>query len=146
MTNMRDKIEARLREADLKLTPQRFAVLDYLIHSPGHPTAEQISADLNRRFPRASRATVYNTLNALRDAGLIHEIYMDDRVARYDANIEDHHHFICRVCDRLEDVSRERIGPLSRCDLGPGYRVENHTVVMRGVCAACDRRKKQSKV
>ena len=146
MADRRDKIETRLRAADLKLTPQRFAVLDYLMQSHIHPTAEQISADLNRRFPRASRATIYNTLHALRDAGLVHEIYMDDRVARYDANIEQHHHFICRVCGRLEDVSLERIGPLSRCDLEPGYRVESHTVVMRGVCAACGQRRKRTRV
>jgi Fur family peroxide stress response transcriptional regulator len=140
-TETRLKIEARLREAEMKLTPQRFAVLDYLVRSSVHPTAEQISADLNRRFPRASRATVYNTLHALRDAGLVHEIYMDGAVARYDANIEPHHHFVCRICDRLEDVRPEALGAPPRYDLGPGYRVENFEVVMRGVCAACGRRK-----
>lgn len=134
------KIELRLREAELKLTPQRFAVLDYLVQSSGHPTAEQISADLNRRFPRASRATIYNTLNALRDAGLIHEVYMDDSVARYDANIEPHHHFVCRACGKLEDISVEALGAQPTPPApAPGYRVETVEVVLRGVCAACAR-------
>src|ERR687886_1591229 len=93
----RTNVDARLREAELRLTPQRFAVLEYLGRAEGHPTADQIAAEINRRFPRASRATIYNTLNALRDAGLVHEIYMDDAVARFDANLDRHHHFVCRV-------------------------------------------------
>ena len=134
-------IETRVRAAGLKLTPQRFAVLDYLLSTPVHPTAEQIHRDLNRRFPRASRATVYNTLIALCDAGLVHEVYMDEAVARYDANIEPHHHFVCRMCSKLEDVPLSAIGTLSRCRLQAGYRVENYEVVMRGVCATCGTRR-----
>ena len=133
----RSRIEARVRAAGLKLTPQRFAVLDYLISTLEHPTAEQIHRDLNRRFPRASRATVYNTLIALCDAGLVREIYMDEAVARYDANVEPHHHFVCRVCGQLEDVPLSAVGTPSRYDLQAGYRVENYEVVMRGVCATC---------
>jgi Fe2+ or Zn2+ uptake regulation protein len=139
----RDRIETHLREAELKLTPQRFAVLDYLVNNDVHPTAEQISADLNRRFPRASRATIYNTLNALREAGLVQEIYLDDAVARYEANLAPHHHFVCRACGRLEDVAAEAVGALPSCELGAGYRVEAFEVVLRGVCAACAGGQKQ---
>ncbi len=135
------RIELRLRKAGLKLTPQRYAVLDYLVRSRIHPTAEQIRADLNRRFPRASRATVYNALNALRDAGLIHEVYMDDAVARYDANVDPHHHFICRKCGKLEDIPRDAVGALSHRGLPPDYHVEDYDVVLRGVCPACGGRR-----
>jgi Fur family ferric uptake transcriptional regulator/Fur family peroxide stress response transcriptional regulator len=129
-----------MREVGLKLTPQRFAVLDFLVRSREHPTADKISAALNRRFPRASRATIYNTLNALRDAGLVHEVYMDDAVARFDANLDRHHHFVCRVCDRLEDVPVEAVGELPAPRLSSGHKVENYEIVMRGVCAACQRK------
>jgi Fur family peroxide stress response transcriptional regulator len=139
-TDIRSQIEERVRAVGLKLTPQRYAVLDFLVRSREHPTADQISAALNRRFPRASRATVYNTLNALRDAGLVHEVYMDDAVARFDANLDEHHHFVCRVCDKLEDVPVEAIGELPTYKVWRGYKVENYEIVMRGVCAACQRR------
>jgi Fur family ferric uptake transcriptional regulator/Fur family peroxide stress response transcriptional regulator len=137
---VRTQIEERVRAVGLKLTPQRFAVLDFLVRSREHPTADQISAALNRRFPRASRATIYNTLNALRDAGLVHEVYLDDAVARFDANLDEHHHFVCRVCDRLEDVPAEALGELPARRLERGHMVENYEIVMRGVCAACQRR------
>ena len=130
----------RLRGAGLKLTPQRLAVLEYLQRAAGHPTAEQIGAALNRRFPQASRATIYNTLRALRDAGLVSELRLDDAVARYEANQASHHHFICRRCGRLEDVSHDAVGPPPPGELGGGHTVETFEVVLRGLCAACGRR------
>ena len=133
------QIEERVRAVGLKLTPQRFAILDFLVRSREHPTADKISAALNRRFPRASRATVYNTLNALRDAGLVHEVYMDDAVARFDANLDQHHHFVCRLCDKLEDVPYEELVELPTRKLERGHKIENYEIVMRGVCAACQR-------
>ncbi|MBA2733760.1 MAG: transcriptional repressor [Acidobacteria bacterium] len=140
--NIRTQIEERVRAVGLKLTPQRYAILDFLVRSREHPTADKISLALNRRFPRASRATIYNTLNALRDAGLVHEVYLDDAVARFDANLDRHHHFVCRVCDKLEDVPFEEVGELPARKLERGHRVENYEIVMRGVCAACQRREK----
>jgi Fur family ferric uptake transcriptional regulator/Fur family peroxide stress response transcriptional regulator len=136
----RARIESGLQDAELKLTPQRFAVLEYLLQSSVHPTAEQISADLNRRFPRASRATIYNTLHALREAGLIQEVRMDGAVARYEAKLEPHHHFVCRVCGKLEDVAAEKVGAPASYKLEAGYTVEACEMVLRGVCAACGER------
>jgi Fur family transcriptional regulator, peroxide stress response regulator len=138
MTNeKRDRIEASLRGAELKLTPQRFAVLEYLSRAGGHPTADQIGAALNRRFPQASRATVYNTLNALRDAGLVREVRLADAVARYESNVEPHHHFVCRVCGRLEDVPAGSFAAEPPRELEGGHAVERCEVVLRGVCAPC---------
>lgn len=133
----RDKIEASLREAELRLTPQRFAVLEYLTRAAGHPTAEQVGAALNRRFPQASRATVYNTLNALREAGLVREVRLADGVARYESNVEAHHHFVCRECGRLEDVPAAALAAAPPAELEGGHAVEGFEVVFRGLCASC---------
>ena len=133
----RDNVEARMREAELRLTPQRFAVLEYLTRAAGHPTADQIAAEINRRFPRASRATVYNTLAALREAGLVREVVLGDGVSRYESNTEAHHHFVCRACGRLEDVPPESFKAPARVELKGGHEVETVEVVLRGLCAAC---------
>ena len=144
-TELRMQVEARMHAAGLKLTPQRFAVLDYLVRNPTHPTADQITARLNNRFPRASRATIYNTLHALCEAGLVREMYVDGAVARYDAIIEPHHHFVCRACGTLEDVRPAPAGAAPACDLEAGYSVESYQLVMRGVCASCGRSERKSK-
>lgn len=133
----RSAIEAALRGAGLNVTPQRYAVMEHLHKKQGHLTAEQIRADLNRRFPRASRATVYNTLNTLRDAGLVRELYLGDGVARYDPIRDPHHHFICTRCGGLQDLPFAAFGELPRQPLPPGYRIEQWEVVLRGLCPAC---------
>ena len=136
----RDNVEARLREAELRLTPQRFAVLEYLTRAAGHPTADQIAAEINRRFPRASRATVYNALKALRDAGLVREVATEEALTRYESNVEPHHHFVCRVCGALEDVPADAFTPPRSVKLEGGHEVETFEVVLRGRCAACARK------
>ena len=133
----------RIRGAGLKLTPQRLAVLDYLQRAEGHPTAEQIGAELNRRLPRAARATVYNALRALRDAGLVSEVRLDGATARYDTNLAPHHHFICRRCGRIEDVSADAAGQPPSVEVSEGYTVEDCEIVLRGLCATCARRGKK---
>lgn len=133
----------RIRGAGLKLTPQRLAVLDYLQRAADHPTAEQIGAEVNRRLPRAARATVYNALRALRDAGLVTEVRLDGATARYDTNLAPHHHFICRRCGRIEDVSAEQAAPPPSLEVGEGYAVEGYEIVLRGLCAGCARRGKK---
>ncbi|HEX8686870.1 MAG TPA: Fur family transcriptional regulator [Pyrinomonadaceae bacterium] len=136
----RNTVETWLREAELRLTPQRFAVLEYLARAQGHPTADQIAAEINRRFPRASRATVYNTLAALREAGLVREFVLGDGVARYESNTEAHHHFVCRACGRLEDVPPEAFKAPARVELAGGHEVETVEIVLRGLCAACKKK------
>jgi Fur family transcriptional regulator, peroxide stress response regulator len=137
----RTKLESRLRGAELRLTPQRFAVLEYLGRAAGHPTADQIALEINRRFPRASRATVYNTLNALRDAGLVREVtHGDAAAARYESNVEPHHHFVCRACGQLEDVPAESFAAPARVELEGGHEVETFEIVLRGVCGKCKKK------
>src|SRR5437867_11157541 len=78
MAETEDGIGRRLRPAGLRLTPQRHAVLDFLVRSESHPTAEQVGAGVNRRFPGAPRATVYNPLHTPREAGLVQGVASED--------------------------------------------------------------------
>lgn len=136
----RTNVEARLREAELRLTPQRFAVLECLTRAGGHPSADEIATEINRRFPRASRATVYNALRALRDAGLVREVLSAEAVTRYESNVETHHHFVCRVCGKLEDVPLDAFTATPPARIEGGHNVETYEVVLRGVCAKCRRK------
>ena len=139
---VRARIEQRLRQAGLRLTPQRFAILDLLVRAESHPTAEDLGSRLNRRFPRVSRATIYNTLNSLCRSGLVREVYFEDGIARYDANLDPHHHFVCRVCRTLEDIPQQAVEALPASRMTPGYRIETYEVVMRGVCPRCAHRRR----
>ena len=134
---IRARIEERLRAAGLRLTPQRFAVMEFLVREGGHRTADQIGACVNRRFPRASRATVYNTIHRLCAVGLLRELRLQGATALYEINLEPHHHFICRLCGRLEDIPMQGLREPSRPEVAPGYHLESWELVLRGVCARC---------
>lgn len=133
-TRLRTKIERRLREAGLKVTPQRLAVLEYFARQGTHSSPDEIVARLQGQ---ASRATVYNVLRDLAAKGLIAEVRVSAGVTRYEVNSAPHHHFICRACGRLEDVPAENVQPVGALKLKPGYRFEQYEVVIRGLCRDC---------
>jgi len=132
----RVELSRRLREHGLRVTLPRLAVLEYLAASTSHPTAEDVEGAVNRLVPTASRASVYNVLHSLADAGLVEELVFDDAVTRYDANLTRHHHFVCTRCRRVSDVDWDAAAPLgTRSD---GSTVESVSVTFRGLCAACN--------
>ena len=131
------EVESRLRERGLRITQQRLAVMEYLLTTPGHPTAEEVGLAVNARVPRASRASVYNVLHSLKRAGLIEELILEDAVVRYDANLEGHIHFVCRLCRRVEDIPRDVIPASPAVSLDRGRLVESVTVTLKGLCARC---------
>jgi Fur family peroxide stress response transcriptional regulator len=130
-------LPARLRDRGLRVTQQRVAVLEFLLATPKHPTAEEVGAAVNRIVPTASRASVYNVLHSLKESGLIDELVLDDAVARYDANLDRHHHFICRACGTVADVPFETFREAPRPRLAEGHVVEDYTVTLRGICPRC---------
>jgi Fur family peroxide stress response transcriptional regulator len=131
----RTGLSLRLREHGLRVTLPRLAVLEYLAGSKSHPTAEEVGEAVNRLVPTASRASVYNVLHSLADAGLVDELVFDDAVTRYDANLARHHHFVCTRCRRVDDVAWEADAPLGATP--EGHVVESVQVTFRGLCRAC---------
>ncbi len=119
-----------------KLTPQRRAIVDYLHSAHHHPSAEEVLHAINRRFPMTSRATVYNTLNMLKDEGLVLEVF-EDGVSRFDPNLAPHHHFVCRNCGAVEDIDWDAIPAIEDVTLPGRQSVETFAVTFRGLCSAC---------
>jgi Fe2+ or Zn2+ uptake regulation protein len=125
----------------LRCTPQRYAVLDFLVRGRVHATADQIVAAINRADPRASRATVYNSLHALMSAGLVREVG-GGAAARYDATLDRHHHFACEQCGSLEDIPWFEIPPSAGARALGSRRISRYEIVFRGLCDGCQDREK----
>ena len=137
-----ERIE-RLRNAGLTPTPQRLAVLEYLDGKHAHPTADEIYRAVHARYPTIVKATVYNTLSALKKVGVIQELTIEREAARYDANVSSHPHFMCRVCGKIYDVDLP-------CTVRPGDEIDGHKVesvhtYIYGVCAACREKELKAK-
>ncbi len=122
----------------LTLTPQRLAILEYLDGNTDHPSAEDIYGAVKERFPTMSFATVYNTLQTLRDMGELLELTIDPARRRYDPNPAEHHHLICTECRRIVDIR----GPFELAlppDEAAGFDVNGNHVEFYGICPACRR-------
>ena len=126
----------RFKKIGLKLTPQRLAILEYLDGNKKHPSAEEIFREVSRRFPTMSFATVYNTLEALRQRGSILELTIDPGKKRFDPNTEPHHHLICTKCRRIEDVHRHYDLPVPSASKS-GFEITGNHIEFYGICPAC---------
>jgi Fe2+ or Zn2+ uptake regulation protein len=129
-------IDEALIAAGLRRTPQRIALLGYLLRHPDHATVDELWPALNKRRVCASRATVYNTLHSLVKAGLVREFKLDASAARYDALLHPHHHFVCDRCGVVEDLEWFEVPALGRKRSG-GRGIRSYEVVVRGECAKC---------
>jgi Fur family peroxide stress response transcriptional regulator len=92
-----------LAENDLKITPQRTAVLEVVLSLDNHPTVEEIAQYLRLNYPHVPIGTVYKILERFVKLGIIEKVKTDDGVMRYDAVTENHHHLYSPDSERIED-------------------------------------------
>ena len=107
-----------------------------LMEQAAHPTAIEIFEAVNRLDPRSSRATTYNNLRDLVQAGLVREVALEGRAARFDLKGLHHNHFICDTCGAVEDMQSYDVPMPAAASLG--LRVlRDYEIILRGLCAAC---------
>jgi len=131
-----EAIKRSLEGSGLRCTPQRYAVMAFLIERNRHPTAEQIFEAVNRVDPRSSRATTYNNLRVLVHAGLVREVAVEGRAARFDAKGMRHHHFICDRCGNVEDLKWYDVPRPASGSLGKRV-LREYELIFRGLCTKC---------
>lgn len=140
-----DEIQRRLqqfaalcRDKGIPCTVQRQAVLEAVLASDEHPTADQVIERVRLRVPSVSRATVYRILDMLSAWGLIRRIHHPGSAGRFDGKIRRHHHLICTRCGRVWDLEDARLDHL-RLPEGrvQDFEVQDFSVHISGVCAEC---------
>src|SRR4051812_47080575 len=129
-------IKYSLESCGLRFTTQRYAVMAFLMEDNRHPTAAEIFEAVNRMDPRSSRATTYNNLRDLVQAGLVREVAVEGRAARFDAKGMQHHHFICDRCGSVEDVDWYDVPRPAAASFGKRVLRECE-LIFRGLCARC---------
>jgi Fur family transcriptional regulator, peroxide stress response regulator len=134
------EIKRSLESGGLRCTPQRYAVMVFLMECNRHPTAWEIFEAVNRVDPRSSRATTYNNLRDLVQAGLVREVAVEGRAARFDARGIRHHHFVCDRCGNVEDIGWFEVPRPAASLLGKRILRECE-LIFRGLCGKCARPK-----
>lgn len=127
------EITALFKQHKFRATPQRIAVYKYLYENRTHPDADEIYKAVVKIHPSFSKTTVYNSLQALEEEGLIIKINIDSNRVRYDACTDLHGHFICSNCSRIYDFDVEDIIE----KLPKGFEISERNVYYTGVCPDC---------
>lgn len=131
-----------LKESGVRITPQRHAVLEYLLMSMTHPTADDIYKALESKFPNMSVATVYNNLRILGEIGLVRELTYGDDSSRYDSNMNDHYHIVCEDCGKVVDFHYPKLDEIeSLAERVSGFEISEHRLELYGKCKGCKKEK-----
>jgi len=127
-----------LREAGLRVTSPRRAVLAAVYHEP-HADTDGIIRVVRERLGAVSHQAVYDVLRALTTAGLVRRIEPAGSVPRYEARVGDnHHHVVCRSCGAIADVDcATGSAPCLTASDDAGYAIDEAEVVYWGRCAEC---------
>ena len=129
---------AALRATGRRVTMPRLLVHRHLRAQPRHVTAEQVYAELADQSPGLSAATVYDTLDLLDQLGLIRRVSTPRGATTYDTRVDGHHHVVCRVCGRIEDLDAEVDTAAAESAAGArGFAPAFAQLTVSGVCSTC---------
>ncbi|WP_438349136.1 peroxide-responsive transcriptional repressor PerR [Paenibacillus sp. FA6] len=128
----------QLKNTGVRITPQRHAILDFLLDSMTHPTADEIYRALEPKFPSMSVATVYNNLKMFMESGMVRELTYGDSSSRFDANVSEHYHVICEQCGKIEDFMYPSLVEVERqAEQATGFQVKGLRMELYGICGTC---------
>ena len=138
-----DEMKVALEQREVTLTPRRAKVLEILATSDLHPSVSEIHAEVQLRYPSTSLATVYNTIELLKEAGQVLEIEFSAAANRYDGRRpEAHPHLVCVDCHRIDDLDiPEPVDVFATIEATTGYEVVRQRTDYYGICPECKRRR-----
>ena len=129
-----------LRQRGVQVTAQRLAVLRAVTSRP-HGTADDVEVIVRSDIGAISRQAVYDALGTLTEKGLIRRIQPARSSARYEDRVDDnHHHLVCRTCDRTVDVDCA-VGsrPCLEANEDHGFTIDEAEVIYWGQCPVCQK-------
>lgn len=142
-----------LKNKKIKVTPNRLYIAIELFNSTDHPSIDELHQNLIKSGKRVSFTSVYNIVKLFKNAGLVQEIMLQNKI-RYDPNITPHAHFICRKCEKIWDIQIDDNSFLNTEDLInfmnivqeklSGYKVDSFEVNLIGICKDCSNKNSEA--
>ena len=131
--------ERRLKAAGKRITAQRRLVLDVLAQSEGHLDAQDIYERGRHQDKHLSLSTVYRTLSALKETGLVRELHLDDEHHHYEFDGQDgHSHLVCLGCGRVIEVDNSAFAAAATATgKVHGFEITYTQVELTGYCEDC---------
>ena len=128
-------------------TPERYAILDSIYSIKGHFNIETLLQYMEEKEKfRVSRATLYNTIILLIDAGLVIK-HQFGNTSQYERsyNNETHHHMICTSCGKVSEFEDENLKQAVVQSKLKGFQPTQYSLYIYGLCSKCVSKRKKNK-
>jgi Fe2+ or Zn2+ uptake regulation protein len=137
-TAIDSELTTALRARGQRVTPQRLLIHRAIKQLDRHATADEVLTEVSKTLPNASLPTVYATLELFEELGIVRRVAAGEGAALYDPRSEPHHHLVCTLCGKVEDLDApmDAAGAI-RAAGRRGFRPQHAELVVRGLCADC---------
>jgi len=128
-----------LERNNLKLTRARVEVLGCLLSHKEPVATPTIIDHLKEKKVTSDQATIFRTINSLKEKGIVNQYQFNDGVVRYEiADKPEHHHAVCIKCNSVEDILDCSVGKIEKqISEKKGFTVLNHSLEFFGICKNC---------
>jgi len=127
-----------LHENGFKATPQRIEILKILTKSHTHPTVDELYQRVKKIFPTTSPATVYKTVQVLKEAKKVQELSFYDEKTRLDSNMEPHINLVCLKCEKITDLINSKVSEFVKYySEKSAFKREGQRIDFYGICKEC---------
>ncbi len=133
----KSELAKKIRASGLKPTEQRMAILKNLLLRRDHPSADAIYQALRDDYPTLSLNTIYLNLMSFAQRGIISKINVLHEAARFDGDINPHHHFVCVRCKKIIDLHNVRIPRITLPKAFGAATIFHHQLRLNGICQKC---------
>ncbi|RXJ87369.1 Fur family transcriptional regulator [Arcobacter sp. CECT 8985] len=125
-----------LKEYNLKVTPQRVAIVEEL-YKNGHMNIDDLYKKLLSKFPSISLATIYKNVNAMIEKVFLNEVKIPNSKSVYELVKEEHSHLVCSSCGKIEDIDLSIGSLVEEATASKNYKIQEASVVFTGLCPTC---------
>ncbi|MFV7790494.1 Fur family transcriptional regulator [Aliarcobacter lanthieri] len=127
-----------LKEYDLKVTPQRVAIVEEL-YKNGHMNIDDLYKKLLERFPSVSLATIYKNINSMVEKVFLSEVKIPNARTVYELVKAEHAHLVCSQCGFIEDIMLDTSDVIEQVSKISSFKVDYTNIVLNGICSNCSK-------
>ena len=127
-----------LKEYDLKVTPQRVAIVEEL-YKNGHINIDDLYKKLLSKFPSISLATIYKNINAMIEKVFLSEVKIPNTKSVYELVKTEHAHLVCSCCGAIEDIKLDSSSILNEVSTLSSFKIDSTNIVLSGICPKCSK-------